>query len=130
MTVAITVEHNEARLAGSLAHLDSGTGHARICIYDGARPALGAQPTGHLLVELVLPKPCGVIADNKLTLTPGDDGLVLLSGAATWARVLCGNGDVAFDCDVSDMQGSAAIKLPSTTLYAGGVTRLVSGLLR
>jgi hypothetical protein len=40
-----------------------------------------------------------------------------------------GNGSVAWDCDVSDLNGTGELRLPSTTLYAGGYTRIVSGLL-
>ena len=70
MTVAITVEHNEARLAGTLAFLDSGTNPARLRIYGGTRPATPATtPASAMLVEIRLTKPAGTIAGGLLTLT-------------------------------------------------------------
>ena len=57
MTVAITVEHNEARLAGTLAFLDAGTNPARLRIYGGTRPATPATtPASAMLVEIRLTK--------------------------------------------------------------------------
>jgi len=54
VTVAITVEHNEARLAGTLAFLDAGSNPARLRIYGGTRPATPATtPTSAMLVEIV-----------------------------------------------------------------------------
>ena len=44
MTVTITQEHNEARLAGTLAFLDAGANPARLRIYGG---------TSEIMKELV-----------------------------------------------------------------------------
>ena len=50
MTVTITQEHNEARLAGTLAFLDAGANPARLRIYGGARPPNpAATPTSVLI---------------------------------------------------------------------------------
>jgi hypothetical protein len=109
-----------------------GTDVARILIYgdDQPRPATGATASGTLLVTLELDKPSGSISAGQLTLIAGADALVASSGTALWARVINGNDDIAFDCDVSNTSGSAEIQLPSTALFAGGTTRLVSGVLR
>ena len=128
MTVAISTELNEARLTGTLSFLDTGAGVARIRIYNGTRPATGGTVTT-LLVEIPMDDPCGTVAAGVLTLASAALPLVASSGVATWARVINGDDDFAFDCDVSDMAGSGDIKLPSTTLYAGGKTQLVSGVL-
>lgn len=126
--IAISTEHNAARLAGTLAFLDTGTDNARIRIYGDVRPAAGGAETT-LLVEIKLDKPSGTVAGGVLTLSSSDIPLVLNSGEATWARIVNGGGDWSMDCDVSDESGDAAVKLPSTTLYAGGKTVLVSGVL-
>ncbi|WP_257645677.1 hypothetical protein [Ottowia beijingensis] len=66
MTVAITVEHNEARLAGTLAFLDAGNNPARLRIYGGTRPATPATtPASAMLVEIRLTKPAGTIAGDS-----------------------------------------------------------------
>ena len=88
MTVAITQEHNEARLAGTLSFLDAGTNPARLRIYGGTRPPNpAATPTSAMLVEIALTKPAGTIAGGLLTLTQQEDGLIAATGIATWARL-------------------------------------------
>ena len=82
MTVAITVEHNEARLAGTLAFLDAGTNPARLRIYGGTRPATPATtPASAMLVEIRLTKPAGTIAalDLDCSGTDGDGDVKLAS---------------------------------------------------
>lgn len=116
------------RLVATLNRLDNGAVHARIRIYDGTRPAFGVA--GNVLAEVVLDKPCGVVASRILTLNATDAALVLKSGNATWARVINANGDVAFDADVSDQNGIGDIRLSKTTLYEGGEVALLSAKLR
>jgi hypothetical protein len=132
MTIGQTNDFKNAALEGRRDYLDLGSGVARILVYgdDEPRPATGATATGTLLVTLELDKPSGLISAGELTLIEGDDAIVAASGTALWARVINGNGDIAFDCDVSNTAGSAELKLPSTALFAGGTTRLVSGVLR
>jgi hypothetical protein len=132
MTIGQTNDFKNAALQGRLDYLNLGTGVARVLIYadNVARPATGATATGTLLVTLELADPAGTISAGDLTLVAGDDAIVAASGTALWARVINGNGDIAFDCDVSNTAGSAELKLPSTALFAGGTTRLVSGVLR
>lgn len=127
-----TNDFKNAALEGRRDYLDLGSGVARILIYgdDEPRPATGATATGALLVTIELEKPSGTIASGELTLAAGDDVIVTSTGVALWARVINGDDGIAFDCDVSDTSGSAELQLPSTTLFAGGTTRLVSGVLR
>lgn len=126
---AISTEHNEDRLTGTLFNLSRGSGVARIRIYSGTRPAGGGTATT-MLVEIALDDPAGVVASGVLTLASSDLPLIVNSGVATWARIVNGNGDYSTDCDVSNTSGSAPIQLPDTTLFAGGKTQLVSGVLR
>ena len=83
-----------------------------------------------MLVEIKLTKPAGTIAGGLLTLTQQEDGLISATGIATWARIKNGNGEHGWDCAVSDLAGSAPLKMASTQLYAGGYARIVSGSLR
>lgn len=119
MILNISPQHLDARQAGSLAHLDTGTGHARVRIFDGVQPALGGPET-QLLVEIALTKPAGTVTAGVLSLTASTFGLIAVTGQAAWARVVNGNGDIAFDCDVTDTKGNGVIQLESTQLYAGG----------
>lgn len=128
--IAITVEHNEFRLAGTLGLLNTGTGNAGFWLFGNTRAAsVNDAPGAAPLATILLDDPAGVIGSGVLTLTPGDDALVSVSGVALWARCFNGDGDTVFDCDVSDSAGTATVKLPSTSLFAGGVTRLFSGVL-
>lgn len=127
--IEISTELNEYRLNGVIAFLAGGAENARANLYDGVRPTLGGAPTGNLLVSIVLMEPIGTVANGLLTLTPTDEVMIATTGQATWARIVNGNGALAWDCDVSDLNGSGELRLPSTTLYAGGYTRIVSGVL-
>ena len=130
MTVAITVEHNEARLAGTLAFLDTGTNSARLRIYGGTRPATPSTlPNSVMLVEIKLTKPAGTIAAGVLTLTQQEDGLITATGIATWARLVNGNDVTALDLDCTGTDGTGDVKLASTNLYLGGDARLVSAIM-
>ena len=131
MTVTISAAHNMARLQGTQAFLDAGSDPARVRIYAGDRPATTSdQPTGDLLVEIALTKPCGTLDENGLHLTQADDGLILVSGVATWARIVSGTGAVAMDVDCSAAGGHGEIQLATTQLYAGGSVRIVTATLR
>jgi hypothetical protein len=130
MTVAITVQHNEARLAGTLGFLDTGNDPARLRIYGGTRPANpAATPTSAMLVEIALTKPAGTISGSLLTLTQQEDGLIKSTGVATWARLVNGSEITALDLDCSGSDGNGDVKLASTNLYLGGDARMVAALL-
>lgn len=124
----ISQSHQEARHSGSLTHLDSGTANARIRIYDGTPPITGVI-TSTMLVEIKLDKPSGIVSNGTLILAASTIALVSNSGVASWARVVTGMGDVAFDLTVSDNAGTGDLKLLSTTLYKGGKAVLLSAIL-
>lgn len=130
MTVAITQEHNEARLAGTLSFLDAGSNPARLRIYGGSRPPNpAATPTSAMLVEIALTKPAGAVSNGLLTLTQSEDGLITATGIATWARLVNGDEVTALDLDCSGQDGAGDVKLASINLYLGGDARMVSAIL-
>ncbi|MBP9904493.1 MAG: hypothetical protein KBF66_02965 [Rhodoferax sp.] len=130
MTVAITPEHNHARLSATLAFLDCGSSPARLRIYAGTRPQSPEMPAAsEMLVEIRLTKPAGVISEGLLTLTQQENGLIVASGIASWARLVNGNEVCAMDMDCSESDASGDIKLASLSLYLGGDTRMVSAIL-
>lgn len=127
----ISPAHNEARLGGTLAFLDAGAANAKLRIYKGTRPAdpqTAANPAD-LLVEITLSKPAGSVSGGELALTQEEDGLISATGTASWARCINGNGVVAFDADCSGTDGAGDVKLPTTSLLAGGGCRLISAVL-
>jgi hypothetical protein len=117
---------NEARLAAVIDYLALGTTNAKVTFYDGTQPAFGGTATT-ALAEILLVEPVGTVSGNALTLTPTDEYMVTQTGVVTWARVVNGNGDLAFDCAVTNMAGAGPIKVSDTQLYAGGYTRISSG---
>lgn len=127
--ITISAELNEFRLNAVNEFLASGTQNARADIYDGVRPALGGAPTGTLLASILLIKPLGIVANGLLSVSTTDEALIINTGQATWARIQNGNDVLAWDCDISDLNGTGELRLSSTMLYAGGYTRIVSGLL-
>ena len=127
--IKISPALNEYRLQGVMAFLALGTDGARAEVYDGARPVFAGTPGGHLLVTIALVEPIGTIQDGVLTLMPTEEVMITATGQATWARIVNGEGGIAWDCDVSDLNGTGELRLPSTTLYAGGFTRIVSGVI-
>lgn len=130
MTISITAAHNDARLTGTLAYLDTGTDNAAVRIYGGTRPATPADtPSSAMLVQISLTKPAGTVASGALTLTQLADGLISETGTATWARVVNGNGATAFDCDAGEGVGAWEVQLVQAVLYAGGDARITSATL-
>lgn len=127
--IQISTALNDYRLNAVVNFLAIGTENASVRIYSGVRPALGEAPTGDLLATIVLVEPIGEVEDGLLSITPTDEVLIETGGVATWARIVNGDGALAWDCDVSGLDGTGDLRLPSTTLYAGGHTRIVSGLL-
>lgn len=130
MSVAEHLDSKHQAMLGRLAFLDTGTGVARVRIYAGTRPAVTDAPPIPFIVELPLLDPSGSVSNGVLTLSPGGSQLNTDSGVAAWARVVNGNGDTAFDCTVTDLTGTGEIKIQNTTLYVGGETRMVSGVMR
>lgn len=126
----ITIEHNEARLAATRDKLDAGVGNAAIQVYGGTKPGtIGGTPGSAMLVEIELTKPCGTVASGLLTLTQAADGPIAVTGQATWARFVDGNGSVVMDADCSDTTGTASVKLVDTQLNEGGDARLASAVI-
>lgn len=130
MTISITPAHNDARLTGTLAFLDTGTGNAAVRLYGGTRPATAVDaPSSAMLVQIGLTKPAGTVSAGLLTLTQLADGLISETGTATWARVVNGNGATAFDCTAGEGVGAWEVQLVQAVLYAGGDARITSASL-
>lgn len=115
----------EIDLQATLAFLDDAPGNAQLAVYEGAR----GDPLAALLVTLPLAKPAGAVTAGQLLLAPGAPTQNLASGQATWARLMSASGALAAELDVSDTLGTGEIKLETVTLFVGGETALVSGVI-
>lgn len=130
--ITLSPAHEGARaaaaIAATLAMLNSGTGGANVSLYATARPANGTVAGGSPLAVFTLLKPAGSITAGVLSLSQPPEAMIIATGVALWARITVDSGPV-LDCDVSDMAGTAMIRLANTQLYAGGYVRLASGTL-
>ena len=129
--LAISPDLNTARLNAVVDFLDAGPNLPYVEIYSGTRPTTfgSYSQDGDLLVLLTFPKPFGTVSNGVLSVSPSNEGIVMQDGTATWARVYSGNNVIAWECDVSDLNGDGELKMPSVGMYAGGFARIVSGTL-
>lgn len=102
--------------------LDAGSGPGTAKIYSGTIPASPETPaTGTLLAELVLSKPCGVVADKKLTFSAiAQDTEANATGYAGYVRLADSDGNVIIDGDVTPTGGTGVLKLNMTLITAMG----------
>lgn len=108
--------------------IDSGSQSATVIFYGGVQPASPAvaADSNNALVTLIFPEPC--IKETTATyveLHPTDTATVIKTGAATWARIYNGAGDVAADLTVG-----TDITLANTSLVVGGTLSIQSIKLR
>ena len=102
--------------------LDAGSGPGTAKIYSGTMPATPeTAATGTLLAELVLAKPCGVVADKKLTFSAITQDLEANNtGYAGYVRLADSDGNVIIDGDVTSTSGTGVLKLNMTLITAMG----------
>lgn len=110
------------------AFMDSGANSATIIFYEGEIPAnteSAANPDKEL-ATLVFPDPCFKEATAiYVELHPTNTATVIKTGAATWARIFNGAGEVAVDLVVG-----TDISLANTNLVLGGTLSVTSIKLR
>ena len=102
--------------------LDAGSGPGTAKIYSGTIPATPeTAATGTLLAELVLTKPCGVVADKKLTFSAiAQDVEANATGYAGYVRLCDSDGNAVIDGDVTSTGGPGVLKLNVTLITASG----------
>ena len=102
--------------------LDAGSGPGTAKIYSGTIPETPeTAATGTLLAELVLTKPCGVVADKKLTFSAITQDLEANNtGYAGYVRLSDSDGNAVIDGDVTSTNGTGVLKLNVTLITALG----------
>ena len=102
--------------------LDAGSGPGTAKIYSGTIPATPeTAATGTLLAELVLTKPCGVVADKKLTFSAITQDLEANNtGYAGYVRLSDSDGNAVIDGDVTSTGSNGVLKLNVTLITALG----------
>jgi hypothetical protein len=105
---------------------------AHLLIYSGTRPVTGEaidEYENDLLVDFILPFPCGTITNNVLTFGTVADSLGLVEATASWARKIDSNGTFIADLSVTDTNGSGDIKINSLSIFVGVAVSFVSGTI-
>ena len=116
----------EAKRHDVLDVLNDGFTNGFIDIRSGTAPAnADATATGTLLATLGLSTmgvpTAGVIVAGAIT-----SGEAVADGTATWARIRSSGGATVCDADVSDMAGSAALRLVTTDIATGATVSVTS----
>lgn len=121
----------EFMLAGLQAHLETGTGLAKIEVYNDPKPSIGDPVTTQTkLFEFTLADPVGTITGTELDIDATGPAMVMNSGTPTWARWKNQNGDWHADSDAGGPLSTAAVKVSTTTVTAGGEVSLVSATVQ
>ena len=128
----LSPNHQEARSnaqrdAGIQASYDllvSGDDPVQIDVYSGDRPAPGEPPGQHPRASVLASDVSLDVEARQIILPTPLEALIMLSGTASWARVLGADSAWWADMDVSDTAGSAPIRLDTTDLVAGAFLRL------
>lgn len=130
MTARISLAHAEARLAATRDALDTGTDVGKIQIWTSPRvAAVGDVPSGTLLAEIELDKPCCTISGGVATLIIPMETVAIGAGVATWAYWVDGDDVPVMDTDVSTMAGTAEVRISSTTLSIGTTVEVLSATI-
>ena len=134
MTISVSQAHNDFRLVGTRAFLDSGAGNGYVEVYEGTQPATHDDPaTGStLLMTITLDKPSGALVAHQLALSASLVAFVVATGTPQWARYYNGDGVVGGDCTASGLGGSGVVQVETTVggqVLAGGAVAVVSAVL-
>ena len=106
--------------------IDAGSGHGKIRIYNGTRPATGGTATT-LLAELTCSDPCGTVTNGVLTLsTITADSSADSPGTATWFRIVDSAGTFVMDGTITATGGGGDGTMNSTTITAGNPVNALS----
>lgn len=132
MTIQITQEHNEYRLAGTLNCLDAATLPAKCAIYGGVRAETVYHPPASIpFVTFTLQKPAGYITDGILYLLPQNPSeFVWVTGVPTWARFFNGDGVTVMDTHAGYGVGVWEVVIDKEVLYAGGYAAMLITQIR
>lgn len=133
MTATYSLAVISDRLQALTRQLDADpSSPGRMLVYDSPRPASGQMPNPAptLLAQLIFPRPSlDSVTGTQLTLRTPAPALVLVTGVATWVRLVNGAGQYVADMDVGiDGDPTADVLIrnadgtpaTSTQLYAGG----------
>lgn len=110
--------------------IDAGAGPGTLSIYTEPQPDPGGEITTQtLLAVLNFNEPSGTVSGNALTLSINDDEAADETGLAAWARIKDSEGNWVADMDCGNQASSAALKLNTVQIVAGGTVRISSAVI-
>ena len=130
MNFTLSLDANDARLAGLAAWLDSGPDNAFIYLFANDQPVVpGDSAGGSPVAQITLAKPCGSVIAHELVFEQLDAGAdqIVTQGGVKWARLYTAAGVWAADGDASDMDGNVTEPDGSLTPVVGGGAFKISG---
>lgn len=123
MRVRASNARENAYWQGIADALDAAATPGKIQVWAGDVPAAGGSLNGTnvKVLEFVLQKPCGSVADGKLTFNAVGYATVLSGEAHAFARAVDGDGVFVIDMDTGLAGDDVAVKLPAATLTVGSL---------
>ena len=126
MALKLSPSAATAMLEALIAAIDAAVIPATLNIYGGAEPAnptvaVGAQP---LLVSFAMPDPSFEPPTNETSGVTSVGNVpspepALVTGTATWGRIIDGDGNVLIQGNATDLAGGGQFKLTTTSLQVG-----------
>jgi len=97
-------------------------------IYSGTRPATPdtAITSQVLLATFAFSDPAGTVTNGVWTVGTIEQAMVVVSGAAVWARAFDSTGTVIADCDVGVTGSGAMIEVSNISLVEGSYVSVSS----
>lgn len=136
MAILILSDDTQAAAVNAVVDLiDAGAAAGTIAFYDGTMPADAdtAVSTQTLIATLTFSDPAfgdATAASSVVTTATANavtaDTSIDANGTITWARVADSDGNVVFDCDVTNTGGGGTITMANTTVTAGGTLELTA----
>jgi len=126
MTIGLSLDLRNDRLQIILDAIDNygdeyEGGH--LLIFGGDRPETGEEYLDEydndLLADFSLPWPCGSVSDGVLIFESMADTVGLLTGTASWARIVDALGNFVMDLSVTSTYGGGDVKINSLDIEVG-----------
>jgi hypothetical protein len=133
MTIGMSVTVRNSRLQELIDSIDFGLDEydeydaAKLLIYSGTRVATGVALDEYddavLLASFDLPFPCGSVVNGVLTFNSVADTIGLVSGLATWARVVDYLGTFIMDMSVTIAGSGGDCQIDDPNILQSGTVK-------
>lgn len=125
--LVLGLEHISAQLVASLEFADGASGPSSVILYGELPDLPRGIPAGGTIAEIVLARPCGMVAGELFTLLPASASgtMILTSGLPRWARWVRPDGKLVAAGTLTDLEHDGAFRLQGGTTPAGETSPLL-----